>query len=159
MYCLLLALPTELQLKIIQELLRNDDIDAQADNHNKRQDEPIKIHYDRISWSCTCSYFRNLLAPDIFKSARLVNNEKNGSSLNAVAKSPHQVHVKELYFNGYAIGHPIYIKKPAFLDTEGNFPRSVQALLSDLARFPSPEKLSIKFTTVVTIGIRSGIPP
>ncbi|MCJ1426070.1 hypothetical protein MMC29_003972 [Sticta canariensis] len=158
MSCSLLSLPVELHLKIIEALLRDKDIEAHEEKqddeaheeeqddeaHEEKQDELININHDLIKWSCTCSYFRNLLAPTIFKTAKLVNDEKSGSSLNAVAKSPHNVHVKDLHFIGSALGDA-HSEEAAFSDTEGILPRSVDALLCNLQWFPSLERLSIRF--------------
>ncbi|MCJ1261936.1 hypothetical protein MMC22_001805 [Lobaria immixta] len=151
MYCNLLKLPTEIHLKIIEELIRDEDIETHTndlrkldDDHSENDDEPIKIYHDLINWSCTCSHFRNLLAPNIFKTTKLVNNEKSGFSLNAVAKSPYNVHIKELHFIGSALGID-HSEGPTFLDPEWILPFSVDALLCSLQRFPSLEKLSIKF--------------
>lgn len=151
MHCDLLRLPVELQLKIIEELLRDDDIEANAneetlddDDCSEEQDEPIKIYHDLINWSCTCTYFRNLLAPNIFKTIKLVNNDKSGFSVNAVAESPHNVVVEELHFVGSALGDE-HREEPMYSDTVGILPRSVEVLLGNLQRFPRLEKLSIKF--------------
>lgn len=137
MKCNLLHLPTELQLQVIKELLGDDD-------QKENEEEPTKVFHDLINWSCTCSFFRGLIAPYIFKTCKLVNQEKSGSSLNAVANGPHNIHVKELYFMGPAFGNA-NSEQAAPTDTEGIFPRSVDALLCDLQRFPSLEKLSIDF--------------
>ncbi|MCJ1271042.1 hypothetical protein MMC22_010941 [Lobaria immixta] len=151
MHCNLLSLPAELQLKIIEELVRDEDIKTHVndgewggENYVEKQDEPIKIYPDLINWSATCSFFRNLLAPHIFKTVKLLNDEKSGSSLNSVARSPNSVHVKELHFIGSALGSA-HDKEAAFFDTEGILPRSVEAILCDLQRFPRLERLSIKF--------------
>lgn len=150
MHCHLLDLPIELHLKIIQELRQGKDVEAHADygqkndhRHKEKQKEQIEVYHDLINWSCTCSYFRNLLAPDIFKAVKLVNDERSGSSLNAVAKGPHNVHVKNVHFIGSVLdnGH----NEAAISDTERILPRSVDALLCELQQFPSLEKLSIKF--------------
>ncbi|MCJ1426695.1 hypothetical protein MMC29_004598 [Sticta canariensis] len=140
MPCSLLSLPAELQLKISKDLFQDKDIEA----HEEKQDELIDISHDLINWSCTCSYFRNLLAPNIFKTAKLVNDEKSGSSLNAVAKSPHNVHVKDLHFIGSAVGD-LDSEAAVIEDTEGILPRSVDALLRNLQWFPSLQRLSIRF--------------
>lgn len=151
MRCSLLKLPAELLLKIIEELRRGENVKTNAnddkendDDHKESQDEPIKIYHDLMSWSCTCSYFRNLLAPDIFKAVNLVNDERSGSSLNTVAMSLHNVHVKELHFIGSALGD-VHREQTGFSDTEGILPRGVDALICNLRRFPSLERFSIKF--------------
>lgn len=134
MDCNLLRLPIELQHWIV-ELLRDDD---------QRENEVLPFNglYDLINWSCTCSYFRTLLAPDIFKACTLVNHEKSGSSLTTVANSPHSIHVKALHFIGYAIDDT---HSEPLMDTERILPRSVDALLCNLHRFPRLEKLIIDF--------------
>ncbi|MCJ1261167.1 hypothetical protein MMC22_001031 [Lobaria immixta] len=140
MHCHLLDLPVELQLKIVQELVRGEYFDTDKES----QDEPIKFYLDLIPWSSTCSFFRNLLASDIFKAVTLVNDEESGSSVNAVSKSQHNVHVKELHF----IGCPLksaHSDEVTFPDAEGTLARSVNELLCDLERFPSLEKLSVEF--------------
>lgn len=152
MKCYLLDLPAELQLKIIEELIQDENIKADANDHKthgshgcyqKRElEERICIYHDLINWSCTCSYFRNLLAPNIFKTVKLVNKEKSGASLEAVAESPHKFHVKSLHFVGSTLIET-HLGKAAFSDREGILPRKVDALLCDLQRFPSLEKLSI----------------
>lgn len=133
-------------------MLRDQDIETHANNHEEKgrddhaemQDEPIVIYHHLINWSSTCVYFRNLLAPDIFKTTKLVNKEKSGSSLNALATGPHSVHVKSLHFVGSALGDA-HSEEAAFSDIEGILPHSVDALICDLQRFPSLERLSIKF--------------
>ncbi|MCJ1267665.1 hypothetical protein MMC22_007551 [Lobaria immixta] len=137
MHCNLLQLPAELLRMIIEELLR-------WDGGHQRYGKSVAIHQNLINWSCTCSYFRNLLAPDIFKSVKLVNNEISGSSLSTVAKSQHNVHIKELHFIGSALGDS-RSEEAAFSDTEGIFPCSVGGLICELKRFPSLEKLSLEF--------------
>lgn len=151
MQCDLLDLPVELKLMIVEELLRDEHVevhpndDTQLENYHKEiQDEPIKIYHDLINWSCTCSHFRNLLVPRILKTVRLVNSEKSGCSIDTLAKSPHIVHVQSLHFIGSALGDT-HKEEPAFSDTEGIFPRSVGAVLCNLQRFPSLERLSIEF--------------
>ncbi|MCJ1262380.1 hypothetical protein MMC22_002250 [Lobaria immixta] len=137
MHCNLPQLPAELLRMIIGELLRWDD-------GEKFVGEPVTIYHSLINWSCTCSYFRHLLAPHIFKSVKLVNKENSGSSLIKVAKGQHNVHVKELYFVGSALGD-VHSEATAFTDTEGIFPRYVRDLICELQRFPSLEKLSLGF--------------
>ena len=150
MHCYLINLPAELHLTIVEELLRDQDTKTHANDQIEKQDELIIVYHDLINWSCTCSYFRDMIAPYIFKAAKLVNDEESGSSLNAVSKSPNNVHVKELHFIGSfpGIGHG---GKAAFSDTEGIFPRSVDALLCDLQRFPSLERLSIEFRNQLAV--------
>lgn len=146
MRCSLLQLPPELLLQINREIVRHKQIEARASNDEKTtscyaseeiDDGPIIICLDLIHWSSTCSYFRNLFVPNIFNTVKLVNDEKIGASLNAVAKSPHNVHVKELHFIGSPLG--------SAHKTGEVLARSVDTLLCDLNRFPSLERLSIRF--------------
>ena len=74
----------------------------------------------------------------------LLNNEKNCSSLDSVARSPNSVHVRDLRFIGSALGSA-HMKEAAFFDSGGILSRSVEAVLCDLQRIPSLEWLSIKF--------------
>lgn len=150
MPCNLLSLPAEIHLEIIKELLQDEDIDTHTSDGEKddegfseKQEKPIKIYRDLINWSCTCSHFRSLLAPNIFKTTKLVNDEKSGSSLTAVAKSLHKVHVRELYFIGSVL-HRAHIQRVAPSNSGGILPHSVDTLLRDLQQFPSLEKLSIE---------------
>lgn len=99
MHCPLLDLSAELQLIIVEEMLRDEHIKVHTNDdrrhHKEMQDEPVEF-YHLINWSCKCSHFRNFLAPNIWKSAKLANDEKSGFSINALAKSPHNVHVRSL---------------------------------------------------------------
>ena len=133
MDCNLLQLPAELLRMIFKELRSDDVIEDYM--------EPDLVDHPLINWSCTCSYFRNLLAPNIFKSVKLVNSEKSGSSLDTVAQSQHNVHVKELHFISGVLA-----EEAAFSDAEGIFPGCVDGLVSDLQRFPNLQRLSLKFS-------------
>lgn len=75
---------------------------------------------------------------------KLVNGEESGASLNAIAKSPYNILVKELHFIGSPLGSA-HSDETAFPNTEVVLARSVNELLCDLQRFPSVEKISIKF--------------
>lgn len=93
--------------------------------------------------SCTCSYFRILLAPDIFRTVKLFNDGEGNSSLNTVARSQHNIHVKELHLIGFDLGYPLS-EKAEFSDNEETIPRYVENLVRELQRFPNLEKLSLK---------------
>ncbi|MCJ1469004.1 hypothetical protein MMC07_007636 [Pseudocyphellaria aurata] len=164
----ILAVPPQVQQLIIEELLRSEDLKVLARYKYcygfEEQDEPIFIYHDLINWSCIHSYFRNLLAPYIFKTVKLVNDEKNGASLDAVARSPHYVHVENLHFIGSAPdeasdeesdGEESDGENPNGAKPNGEesasslhdefFPRSVDGLLSNLQRFPRLKRVSIRF--------------
>lgn len=145
------SLPTELHLLIIKTLRRDEEVAADPKNGKKTgderkeiQDEPVQIQHDLINWSSTCSYFRALLAPDIFEAIRLVNDEYSGSSLDALARSPHNVQVKALHFIGSALGDA-HCEEAAFSNVDAILPRSVSAVLGNLQQFPHLERLSIRF--------------
>ena len=106
MHCSLVALSDELHLKIIHELLKHDqllhDKSMEPDAHQGRhdRDDEFQYHPDLMNWSCTARYFRNLLAPYIFRTIKLCNDEKSGASVDALVKGPHGDLVKEIYFLG-----------------------------------------------------------
>ncbi|MCJ1465619.1 hypothetical protein MMC07_004238 [Pseudocyphellaria aurata] len=160
-----LAVPPEVQQLIIDELRRSEDLKARAE-----LDESFIIYHDLINWSCLHSYFRNLLAPHIFKTVKLVNDEKSGASLDAVVRSPHCVHVETLHFIGSASdkvkkrpwafhlekynveksdseqsdGEHSDGEQSASSVHDGIFPRSVDGLLSNSQRFLNLKSLSIR---------------
>ncbi|KAK3178345.1 hypothetical protein OEA41_000480 [Lepraria neglecta] len=101
MPCGLIELQAELQLKIIEELSKDE---VRGDDVGK-QDDRFKIHHDLMNWSCTSAYYRDSLAPYIFKTVILRNDEKSGCSLNALASSRHSECVEELHFVGSAPGN------------------------------------------------------
>ena len=168
----LVDLSDELHLNIIQELLDHDMVVHQKSlepkpkwNHQKRNDE-FQSHRDLMNWSCTSPYFRNLLAPYIFSSIKLRNDEKSGASVDAVLKGPHGALVKEIYFLGTIPPGMAFpdddgkddepVDEGFHKDSDGaeeeekpitiTFPPIVDTLLSDLHQFPSLESLSIGIT-------------
>ena len=169
MRCSLVDLSDELHLNIIRELLKHDELvhlkslepDPQQ-GHQDRDDE-FQYHPNLMNWSCTSSYFRNLLAPYIFKSIKLRNDEKSGASVDALLKSPHGDLVKEIYFLGAIppdtadreddnepLAEGFYKESDESGDEEESItitlPPVVDALLSDLHQFSNLESLSIGFT-------------
>ena len=56
------------------------------------------------NWSSTSSYFHNILAPNIFKLAKLVNDKSSASLITLANSSPHNALVKELHLIGSALG-------------------------------------------------------
>ena len=74
----------------------------EPDPHQGRQDrdDEFQYHPDLMNWSCTARYFRNLLAPYIFRTIKLRNDDKSGASVDAVVKGPHGDLEKEIYFLG-----------------------------------------------------------
>ena len=169
----LLDLSDELHLKIIQELLNHDQLlhekSMEPDPvwaHEDRDDE-YQYHRDLMNWSCTSQYFRNLLAPYIFRNIKLRNDEKSGASVNAVLRGPFGDLVKEIHFLGNVppgMANPDHDNEDDELLPEGflmrddeaeegkekaitiTLPSVVDDLLSNLYRFSNLESLSIGFT-------------
>ena len=167
----LVDLSDELHLNIIQELLKHDallhekSLEPDQDQDHQERDDEFQYHLDLMNWSCTSQYFRNLLAPYIFKRIKLCNDEKSGASVNAVLKSLHGTLVKEIYFLGTippGMANPEDDEDDKPL-AEGFFKESdetkkeekpitvtlplvVENLLSDLNQFPNLESLSLGFT-------------
>ena len=106
MHCFLVELSDELHLKIIHELLKHDQLlhdksmEPDPDQGRQDRDDEFQYHRDLMNWSSTSRCFRNLLAPYIFRSIKLRNDEKSGASVDAVLKGPHGDLVKEVYFLG-----------------------------------------------------------
>ena len=115
-----------------------------------------------MSWSCTSSYFRNLLSPYIFRSVKLRNDQKSGESVTALLKGPFGALVKELYFIG-TVPNKDGEDEPSQLaegfdkgsndskeEEEGysdiSLPSVVSTILSDLRQFPNLDFLSMGFT-------------
>ena len=173
MHCYLVDLSDELHLKIIHQLLKHDqlhhDKSMEPDPHEGRQDrdDEFQYHRDLMNWSSTSRYFRNLLAPIIFRQIKLCNDEKSGASVDALLKSPHGDLVKEIYFldsippgvtdshddNGDEEPLPEGFYEASDEDSEEEdgsvtvtLPPVVDNLLSDLDQFSHLESLSIGFT-------------
>ncbi|MCJ1280603.1 hypothetical protein MMC21_008432 [Puttea exsequens] len=158
MTCHLLDLQNELQLMILEELLYEEYTEERGEDAEgvKRsecslcrdedaQERPsAKSQRDLLSWSCTSRRFRDFIAPYIFKSVKLCNDNKSGRSLGVLARSNHNLLIKELHFIGSALGDD-EISNIDYFDVNSILPDSVSELLSDLRCFPGLEKLSIKF--------------
>lgn len=82
----------EVHLIIIEKLFRDDseghDDDDDDDENEEKQDEVINVYHYLINWSFTYFYIRNLLAPNIFKTTKLGNEDKSPASLITLANSP-----------------------------------------------------------------------
>lgn len=144
MRCILIEIPVELLLSIIDELYREEDLKARA-NDDKPYDEILIIYHDLFRLSRTCSFFRDLLVPDLFNAVRLIDDEKNGSFLSTLAKSQLNVHVKEVHFIGSA-PRSARSEMAVFLATKGVLSRRFdRLLLCELQRFPCLEILTLSF--------------
>lgn len=143
MACHLVDLSAELQLKIVEELLQHP-IAKPADGDVKQEDHDTRCRDSLLNWSCTSLFFRDLLAPYIFRCVNLRNSDKCGSSLLEVVKGRHNNLVKEIRFVGSAPGDA-HIGEEAYEDVVAILPDSVKKVLSDLQVFPSLELLSVRF--------------
>ena len=171
MHCSLVEVSDELHLKVIHELLKHDqllhDKSIEPDPHqdNQDRDDEFQYHPDLMNWSCTSRYFRNLLAPYIFREIKLRNDEKSGASVAAVLKGPYGDLVKEIYFLGdippgmadpydkYDDDEPLpegFHKVSDEAEEEESvtvtLPPVVDNLLSNLDQSPNLQSLSIGFT-------------
>ena len=165
----LVDLSDELHLKIIQELLEHDQLlhekslPKEGEQDYRDRDDEFQYHGDLMSWSSTSLYFRNLLAPYIFTSIKLRNDEKSGASVDALWKGRHGALVKEIYFLGTipprTANQDDNVRDDDALAEESHedekeigksvtitLPPVVDDILSDLHRFSNLESLSIGFT-------------
>lgn len=137
---------------IIEELLSNE----VSDEFRETQDDDSKFRCKNddcealTHWSCASTFFRNLIAPYIFKVVHLYNEDRSGTWLSALASGQSASLVKDLRF---------YCEAPEFTCERGQsgtfsylayprgiLPQSVQAVLSHLHLFPSLESLRIEFS-------------
>lgn len=174
MHCSLVDLSDELHLKIIQELLEHDQLlhekslPKEGELDYTDRDDEFQYHGDLMNWSCTSLYFRNLLAPYIFTSIKLRNDEKSGASVDALLKGRHGAFVKEIYFlgtippgranpddnvedDGDALAEGFNKKSHEAEKRTGKsvnitLPPVVDDILSGLHQFSNLESLSIGFT-------------
>ena len=169
----LVDLSDELHLKIIQELLDHDQLLHEkslpkgGERDFRDRDEEFQYHGDLMNWSCTSLYFRNLLAPYIFTSIKLRNDEKSGASVDALLKGRHGALVKEIHFLGTIPPRTANPDDGGEVDdalAEGSNNKSYEAgkeigksvtitlppvvddILSDMRQFSNLESLSIGFT-------------
>lgn len=135
-------LPPELLMKVVNELIAEND--ETKDENNKPQHDKLDNLNHLMKWSSTSSYFRNLLAPYIFQSVELRNEEKCGASLVALANGKHAHLVKIMNFFGSA---PLD-QNEGDLDVTVSevFPGSAAQVLSNLQDFPHLDELSIEFS-------------
>lgn len=140
MSCPLTKLATELQQAIIQRL------DQTGDRASLR------------SWSCTCSFYRFLLAPYVSKRITLRNYERNAASVLALANCRYGAYAEELhytaegectddedwkYWTGETRGE--FENPEAITGPEEVFPATAHTVLSNLQHFPRLQTLSIEF--------------
>ena len=116
----MIDLPSEIQQAILDLLLSDgefnnhegSDHDSNPENQEAAtesqkkaakkaiEDETRSRAQDVLNLSCTCKFYRSLLAPHVFATIVLRNNEKTGNSVNLVPNSPYSGLVKELIYRG-----------------------------------------------------------
>ena len=156
MPCRLIDLALEIQTKIADELLndtKNCSEDSERDEKDpyycrlEKPDEKAARHrwerkklriQDLMNWSCTSVFFRDMLAPYIFETISLRNEDRSGSSVTTLSQSRHSKLVRKLMYAGS-------IPKKIYRNTTGILPDSVATLLSNLKSFQNLETLSIEF--------------
>lgn len=155
MSCQLSDLPVEILRIIIEGLIGDDSESAKSpaspEFPGTRRD---RLHYhsrDLGSWSCTSSFFQNLLLPYTLEVVELRNNDESGTWLNDLASGEHACLVKEIRFVGSVPDHEESESESkngneAFSDTTEILPQSFETVLSNLLLFPSLDSLSIEFT-------------
>jgi hypothetical protein len=128
-------LPRELQLEIA---------DSVANSSNG--------HAAILEWSCACSFYRTLLAPYVFKTVSLHNDEKSASTLLGIARGRYNEHVKSLVYSG--ITQCPHKASPMF-------PSLVNDLLSQLRQFACLNSVTIRFPSLDCLLCENGrtLPP
>lgn len=168
-------LPPELLVKIIEELAMLNDESRQSQNDQvsdyemwgkrpQHHGNDCYRYIHHIPWSSTSMSFRNLLAPYIFASVELRNENKCGASLNALATGQHAYLIKEINYYGSALGGANEEsgsegenERKSLQSVEDIFPETVGIVLSNLQRFPCLELLSIEFSYTYYDDLPEGI--
>jgi hypothetical protein len=100
-------------------------------------------------WSCTCSFYRSLLAPYIFQTVSLQNDERCASSLLRVARGPYNELVKSLVYTG--VRHCAFEKYGSHT-IHRVFPSLVDDVLSELRQFSCLNTVTIRFPSNIYNG-------
>lgn len=147
------ALPQEIHLVIAAAVGSDDNLPQIQRYQSHRIGDPQirerenkrKSKRNLINWSCTSKYFRSLLAPLVFHTVILRNDDKSAASVEAIAAHLECVnHVQELHFIGSAPGDANR-DDAAFSDTENILPEKVKNLLINLKRFPKLKGVNVEF--------------
>jgi hypothetical protein len=139
----LIGLATEIQLAIADVLVHS------SGGHHAIHD-----------WSSTCSFYRALLAPYVFETVSLRNDEESTTTVLRIARGPYREHVKNLFFAGFASGfvsefecdylHGLvgygFLKSQTIHDV---FSQILYKILSGLQQFPRLDSMSIRFAVDV----------
>jgi hypothetical protein len=118
-------LPRELQLAIAEALVSSSN-----------------GHAAILEWSSTCSFYRSLLAPYVFGTVSLHNDEKCVSALFRIARGPYSEHVKRLVYSGF---RNCASDKYDYHTFRSVFPSLVNEVLSELRQFPCLSTVAIRF--------------
>ena len=136
----LLSLSTELMLNIIDQL-----------DHTSTSFIPAPST-ELLKLSRVCKPFRIITLPYIFKDITLLNDVESGSSVLAILNSPSVEHVRSVHYIGVMamakspderVGPPT---KPA----PEHLPDAVEHVLSNLAKFPNLERVTVEFRCAKT---------
>ncbi|KAF2114369.1 hypothetical protein BDV96DRAFT_576667 [Lophiotrema nucula] len=146
----LLDLSAELKLTVVEQLELEEQLESEKNLEREEEDEEGEEEekaksvrdWPIMSLSSTCKVFRTLCAPFVFKSLVLVNNEKNGASIQSIADSANADFVRNFRFTSRfkSLLAPDGVEAPSDKD----FPASTQKVLENLKAFPKLERLAIK---------------
>lgn len=152
-------LSAEVLLHIVDILVANaedDEEDEYDDPKKNKYDQYVNFEPEQISFtaldpekrkpvinlSATCSRFRNLIGPQIYRKLHLTNKKAIAESVRAVGTGPFRDNVKEVLFVGTAPA----TEDEKFHDVEDILPAEVQYVLENLTVFfPNLESLAIAF--------------
>lgn len=136
----LLSLSAELKLSIIEQL----DLTPTGFIPGPSQ--------DLLSISRVCKVFRSLALPFLLRNITLLNEQKSGSHVLAVLESARAVHVRNLHFVGI-------MEIPLSPENRGederspfpdDLPESTEQVLSNLAKLPNLERVTMQFVCAKT---------
>ena len=116
----MIDLPSEIQQAIVALLLSKEEPSDHVSSDNNTnikteedatesqeeakkkaiEDEARSRAQDVLNLSCTCKFYRSLLAPHVFDTIILGNNTKSGNSVDALANSPYSGLVNQLNYRG-----------------------------------------------------------
>lgn len=137
----LLDLSTELLLEIFEHIETSRDV---TETLPAAYYEPL-TNQAIVNLSRCCKTLRELVAPILFRKICLRNNDKNGRSIQAVASSPWAGRVQELHFEALMTIDVDFDLEEGIDPSRGDYPYSVNDVLSHLERFPHLETLSVRF--------------
>lgn len=142
----ILVLSPELQLRIVDFILEQDDVKEEEEKGDEQMDSTEHLVPSNlktlINLSETCSTFRKLLAPYVYKKLYLTNTETSATSVKAVADGPFHDLVTDLLFVGRALG----LEELGADCIETIFPKELEHILNHLDNlFPHLNSLNAGF--------------